>query len=118
MVAHKVPKRTLRRALGRFITSGGLLPLMLAVYLGTCLKTFFNSIVTDAVMPLIGIVVKTFQGEISKNNNQMHMAKWVVNISGAKIYYGIILSEFIQLMISIYIAYLFVHYFVLDYLNR
>ena len=116
MSPRKTPKRSLRRSLGRFMTSDGLLPLMLAVYLGACMKTFFNGIVTGAVMPLIGIVVKTFRGEIS--NNQMHMTKWVANIHGAKIYYGIILSEFIQLMISIYIAYLFVHYFVLDYLSR
>jgi len=46
------------------------------------------------------------------------MTKWVATIHGANIHYGMILSNFIQLLISIYIAYLFVQYFVMGYLNR
>ena len=118
MSPHKAPKRSLRRSLGQFIMGNGLLSLMLAVYLGSTMNTFFSSLVTGAVVPLIAIVIKTFRGEIGTNNDQVHMTKWVANVRGAKIYYGIILSNFIQLMISIYIAYLFVNYFVIGYLNH
>ena len=118
MAPSKAPKRSLRRNLGRFLNSNDLLPLMLAVYLGESLGKFFNSLVTGAVLPLIAVVIKTFRGEIEKNDKQIHMTKWVANIHGANIHYGMILSNFIQLIISIYIAYLFVQYFVMGYLNR
>ena len=118
MMSRKHPKSSLRRNLGRFIISNGLLSLMLAVYLGKSLEQFFNSIVTGAVLPLIAVVIKTFKGKIEKGDEQIHMTKWVTNIQGANIYYGIILSNFIQLLISIYVAYLFVRYFVMGYLNR
>jgi len=117
MISRKHHKSSLRRNIGRFIISNGLLSLMLAVYLGESLGKFFNSIVTGAVLPLIAVVIKTFRGHIGKDNEQIHMSKWVTNIQGANIYYGIILSNFIQLLISIYIAYLFVRYFVMGYLN-
>ena len=118
MMTSKAPKRSLRRALGRFISSNGLLSLMLGVYLGESLGRFFNSLVTGAVLPLIAVVIKTFRGTIEKSNTQVHMTRWVANVHGAEIQYGVILSNFIQLMISIYVAYLFVEYFVIGYLNR
>ena len=118
MTPSKVPKISLRRALGRFINSNGLLSLMLGVYLGESLRRFFNSLVSGAVLPLVAVVVNTFRGKIENTHKQIHMTKWVANIHGADIEYGMILSNFIQLMISIYIAYLFVEYFVIGYLNR
>jgi len=118
MVIPKAPKRSLRRSLGRFISSNGLLSLMLGVYLGESLGRFFNSLVNGAVLPLMAVAIKTFRGTIEKSNAQVHMTRWVANIHGAEIQYGVILSNFIQLMISIYIAYLFVEYFVIGYLNR
>ena len=75
MAQSKLPKISLRRSLGRFINSNGLLPLMLAVYLGESLGKFFNSLVTGAVLPLIAVVIKTFRGEIEKNDKQIHMTK-------------------------------------------
>ena len=114
----KSPKRSsLRRQLGKFIGSGDLLSLMLAVYLGESLGHFFNSLVSGAIMPLIAAVVTTFKGAVDKNHNKIHMSKWTADIHGAKIEYGLILGNFLQLAISVYIAYLFVRYFVRGYLN-
>ena len=108
------PKTSLRRSLGQFISGNGLLSLMLGVYLGESLGKFFNSIVAGAILPLIGVIIKTFRGKKGKD----HMKHWVTTIYGANIYYGAILADFIQLLISIYVAYLFVRYFVKGYLNR
>jgi len=112
------PKTSLRRSLGQFISSNGILSLMLGVYLGESLGKFFNSIVAGAILPLIGVIIKTFRVKIGKKHKQDHMKHWVTTIYGANIYYGAILADFIQLLISIYVAYLFVRYFVKGYLNR
>ena len=84
--ATKVPKRSsLRRQLGKFIGSGDLLSLMLAVYLGESLGHFFNSLVTGAILPLIGTVINTLKGTIDKKHKGLHMAKWTADIHGANI---------------------------------
>jgi len=114
----KPPKRSsLRHKLGKFIGSGDLLSLMLAVYLGDSLEHFFSSLVSGAIMPLLGNVITTFKGVVDKDHKKTHMSKWTADIHGAKIEYGLILGNFLQLIISVYIAYLFVRYFVRGYLN-
>lgn len=112
----KIPKSSLRRNLGQFISRGDLLTLMLAVYLGQSLGTFFNSFVNGALLPLLGTVIQTFKGHVGKK--EIHLTRWTTTMHGATISYGAILANFIQLMISIYISYLFVRYFVKGYLNH
>ena len=115
--AKKVSKLSIKRSLGRFLTKSDLLPLMLAVYLGETLGKFFNSIVNGAVLPLIAVVFETLQN-VSGEKKKRHISQWTVDVHGANIHYGAILAEFINLMVGVYIAYLFVHYFILGYLNH
>ena len=114
----KLSRGTLRSTLGQFISHGDLLSLMLAVYLGSALGKFFNSLVTGIVLPLIGVVINKIRGTFEKSKKPSDIKTWTMDIFGAKIHYGQILSEFIQLMIGVYIAYLFVHYFIEEYLDR
>lgn len=109
---------SMRKDLGRFLTSSNLLPLMLAVYLGRLMSKFFTVVVNGAVLPLIDVVLQAFKGKINKKNSKIHMSQWTIKIHGAKIYYGLILAEFLNLMMGIYIAFLFVKYFISDYLNH
>jgi large-conductance mechanosensitive channel len=115
--AKKVSKSSMRESLGRFLTKSDLLPLMLAVYLGEALGKFFNSIVNGAVLPLIAVVFETLRNYDGKKK-KFHMSQWTIDVYGANIHYGAILAEFINMMVGVYIAYLFVHHFILGYLNH
>ena len=115
--AKKASKSSIRHSLGRFLTRSDLLPLMLAVYLGETLGKFFNSVVSGAILPLVAIVFETLQSFTGKKK-KLHISEWTIDIHGANIHYGAILAEFINLIVGIYIAYLFVQYFILGYLNH
>ena len=119
-IANKItrPPSSVRKDLGRFLTTSNLLPLMLAVYLGESMSKFFTVVINGAILPLIGVVLQTFKGKIDKKNSKINMAQWTVKIHGAEIHYGMILAEFLNLIVGIYIAFLFVRYFITGYLNR
>ena len=115
--AKKASSSSIRHSLGRFLTKSDLLPLMLAVYLGETLGKFFNSVVSGAILPLIAVVFETLQS-FTGEKKKLHISQWTVDIHGANIHYGAILAEFINLIVGVYIAYLFVQYFILGYLNH
>ena len=112
-----------KQTLGNFLSKGDLLPLMLAVYLGDVLEKFFSSVIRGALLPLMMKGYATLKGKVEgedkdKSKKKKDIAEWDVEVEGVKIKMGEIMSNFISLMLGVYVAYLFSHYFVQGYLNK
>ena len=114
MVVGKVARPTgVRRSLGAFLGKGDLLALILAVYLGDVVSSFFKVVIQDGIMPIVTDVV---QGVAGKKGSSLQ--KGQVKIAGATIEVGKIVGSFMQLLLAVYVAYMFSTYFVHGYLSK
>ena len=114
MVNGKVNRVTgVKRSLGAFLGHGDMLALILAVYLGDVMSSFFKVLIQGGIMPLINDVV---QGVAGKKGSGF--TKGQIKIAGATIEAGKIVGSFLQLMLAVYVAYMFSTYFVHGYLGK
>ena len=118
------PRRSLRSTLGHFLTAGDLLPLILAVYLGDVLEKFFGNITKGLIMPMLEKIHLTYfihkagLDKDGKHKDPKKLKDWTMEVWGMEIGIGEIVSGFIRLLIAIWVAYLFSHYFVKGFLNN
>ena len=114
MVVGKVARPTgVRRSLGAFLGKGDLLALILAVYLGDVMSDFFKVLIQDGIMPMVTDVVHGVAGDKGSK-----LEKGTVKIAGATIEVGKIAGSFLQLLLAVYVAYMFSTYFVHGYLAK
>lgn len=93
----------------KFLYQRDLLQLILAVYLGTVLQDFFNSIVNGIVMPLMILLVPN-----SKFDN---FGDIQVRIMGVNMAIGDVIMNAIKMMVGFSITYVFVTRFLYKYLK-
>ena len=117
MVASSQYKKKLRKSLGQFIRTRNILPLILAVFLGTALEKFFYSVSVGFVVPIVIPILQFFIKGINKENSPQ-IESLTFKFLGITFYVGPILARLISLQMSILFVYLFIHFFVLCYLNR
>ena len=118
--------KSLRQTLGHFLTTGDLLPLILAVYLGDVLAKFFGSISQGIIAPVLQKIhlryfIRKYTGGEDKDGKKIHSRKlkeWSMDILGMILGVGEVLDGLIRLMLAIWVAYMFSHYFVKGYLNN
>ena len=116
--------KTLRQTLGHFLTAGDLLPLILAVYLGDVLAKFFGSVSQGIIAPVLQKIHLTYfirkaglDGD-SKKKHPKKLRDWSMEVWGMNLEVGEVLDVFIRLMLAIWVAYMFSHYFIKGYLNN
>ncbi len=102
-----VPNANFSKGFSNFLFKGGLLNLILAVYLGGVLQQFFKSLVDGAVMPMLMAFVPG-----SKYNNFSDIK---VTIHGIDISAGDIITNIIKLFIGFLLSYMVVRYVVFKY---
>ena len=122
---HAAPRRrSFRATLGHFLTAGDLLPLILAVYLGDVLEKFFGNVTQGLIMPMLSKIHLTYfihkagLDKDGKHKDPKKLKDWTMDVWGMEIGIGEIVSGFIRLLIAIWVAYLFSHYFVKGFLNN
>lgn len=91
-----------------FLLEKDLLQLILAVYLGTILQDFFNSVVEGAILPTIFLFVPS-----SKATKFQDI---VVNIRGVNIQFGSIFMNLMNVFLGFLISFMFVKYIIYKYL--
>ena len=98
-----------RKQLSNFLYEKDLLQLILAVYLGTVLQTFFNSVVQGMIMPLILLLIP--------NAEYQSFGDIQIKLWGAPIEAGEIIMNAMNLFLGFFISYIFVTRFLRKYLN-
>ena len=91
----------------KFLFGKDLMNLILAVYLGAVLRTFFNSIVEGALLPIIMKFIPQ-----SKYTNFEDI---VIKIKGVDVKFGQVLMSTIKLFVGFFLAYLIVKYVIVKY---
>ena len=91
-------KTFLKKELKEFLLTKDLLQLILAVYLGEVLKSFFEAFVDDLLVPLIKEL-------FPKNKNDV--GAFEITIRGIKFEIGQLLVQTLSLFVAFFIAYLF-----------
>lgn len=91
-----------------FLLEKDLLQLILAVYLGTILQDFFNSLVEGAILPTMFLFVPS-----SKATKFQDI---VVNIRGVNIQFGSIFMNLMNVFLGFLISFMFVKYIIYKYL--
>ena len=116
--------KSLRQTLGHFLTAGDLLPLILAVYLGDVLAKFFGSVSQGIIAPVLQKIHLTYfirkagLDEDSKKKHPKKLRDWSMDVWGMNLEVGEVLDGFIRLMLAVWVAYMFSHYFIKGYLNN
>jgi large-conductance mechanosensitive channel len=90
-----------------FLFDKDLLQLILAVYLGTVVQKFFDSLVHGFIMPLMIILVP--------NSNFDSFEDIQIKLFNVDIAIGDIIINMINLLIGFFISYMFVTYFLYKY---
>jgi large-conductance mechanosensitive channel len=116
--------KSLRQTLGHFLTAGDLLPLILAVYLGDVLAKFFGSISQGIIAPVLQKIHLTYfirKAGLDADSKKKHPKKlrdWSMDVWGMNLEVGEVVDGFIRLMLAVWVAYTFSHYFIKGYLNN
>jgi large-conductance mechanosensitive channel len=91
-----------------FLLEKDLLQLILAVYLGTLLQDFFNSLVEGAILPTMFLFVP--------DSKATRFQDIIFNIRGVNIQFGTIFMNLMNVMIGFLISFMFVKYIIYKYL--
>lgn len=103
------PNNYIHTNFSSFLLEKDLLQLILAVYLGTLLQDFFNSIVEGAILPSMFLLVP--------DSKATRFQDIIINVRGVDIQFGKIFMNIINVMIGFFIAFMFVKYVVFKYLK-
>ena len=101
---------TIKSDLYNFLLQKDLLQLVLAVYLGTVVQSFFTSFVQGFILPIILIFIP--------NAKVNHFENIEITFMGATIRIGEILFNLINLFLGFLISYIFVEYILIAYLKN
>lgn len=101
---------TFKNSFSRFLLGKDLLNLILAVYLGTVLQDFFQSLVEGAILPILMLAVPQSQ--------YTNFEDIQIKIHGVTIAFGKIVMSTIKLFIGFLLSYILVTNFVETYLKN
>jgi len=101
---------TIKSDIANFLFQKDLIQLILAVYLGTVLQSFFTSVVQGFILPIILIFVP--------NAKVNHFENIEITFMGATIRIGEIIFSLINLCLGFFIAYFFVEHILVAYLKQ
>ena len=105
-----IQKNSFKNNFSQFLLGKDLLNLILAVYLGTVLQDFFQSLVEGAILPILMLFIPE-----SKYTNFEDIQ---VKIHGVTIEFGKIIMSTIKLFIGFLLSYIVVTHFVKSYLEK
>jgi len=97
-----------KRSFAHFLLGRDLLNLILAVYLGSVLQDFFNSLVQGAILPILMTLVP--------NSKYSNFSDIIVNVRGVEFKFGDIIMSTIKLFVGFSLSFVIVKFVIIKYL--